>query len=180
MGLRAMFSVAWQKIGFTENSGTLSWNNHTNIYIYIQILCYLYIRTVYCHHLPCNISSYNHILTSFAKAQHHIVNIYQIAVSIVWLLLAKVSTGNSPSSTSRFGSLPTLDLKAEGDSICLGRITLLLSILGTGLFEARSLSTWWHLGRTLETGLTSFQKNLYRQKSSSFVLLCIYKRIVYI
>ena len=69
----------------------------------------------------------------------------------------------------------------ETSSICLGRITLLLyNILGTGLFEARSLSTWWHLGRTLETGLTSFQKNLYRQKSSSFVLLCIYKRRVYI
>lgn len=68
----------------------------------------------------------------------------------------------------------------ETSSICLGRITLLLSILGTGLFEARSLSTWWHLGRTLETGLTSFQKNRFRQKSSSFVLLCMYKRIVYI
>ena len=46
---------------------------------------------------------------------HHIMHIYQITVSIVWLLLAKVSTGNSPSSTSRFGSLPTLDLKAEGN-----------------------------------------------------------------
>lgn len=32
-----------------------------------QISCYVNIRTVYCHHLLCNRSSYNHILT-FAKA----------------------------------------------------------------------------------------------------------------